>query len=88
MTVGVFTVYPYTGTLLPGSQQVVTVDCVGDHPGNCDQGLLIDISDRDPLDHPDGIPYRLLAEVYKTGRKYIWDELKEWKCLYYLHIFI
>ncbi|KAK7891948.1 hypothetical protein WMY93_023911 [Mugilogobius chulae] len=67
MTLGVFSMYPCTAVVLPGSQQVVTVDCSGDQLGRWNQGLLIDICDRDPSDHPDGIPYRLLAEVYKTG---------------------
>ncbi|XP_045894223.1 hydrocephalus-inducing protein homolog [Micropterus dolomieu] len=67
LTMGVFSVSPCTGSLQPGSQQVVTVDCVAEQLGNWNQGLLIDISDRDPSDQPDGIPYRLLAEVCKPG---------------------
>ncbi|XP_053175951.1 hydrocephalus-inducing protein homolog [Scomber japonicus] len=66
-TVGVFSVSPCTGPLQPGSQQVVTVDCIAEQLGSWSQGLLIDISDRDPSDHPEGIPYRLLAEVCKPG---------------------
>lgn len=64
---GVFSVSPCTGTLQPGSQQVVTVNCVADQLGSWKQDLLIDISDRDPSDHPVGIPYRLMAEVCKPG---------------------
>ncbi|XP_028440234.1 hydrocephalus-inducing protein homolog [Perca flavescens] len=67
LTMGLFSVSPCTGCLQPGSQQVVTVDCVAEQLGNWNQGLLIDISDRDPSDQPDGIPYRLLAEVCKPG---------------------
>ncbi|XP_022605572.1 hydrocephalus-inducing protein homolog [Seriola dumerili] len=67
LTIGVFSVSPCTGSLQPGSQQVVTVDCVAEQLGNWNQGLLIDISDRDPSDQPDGIPYRLLSEVCKPG---------------------
>ncbi|XP_035521672.1 hydrocephalus-inducing protein homolog [Morone saxatilis] len=67
ITMGVFSVSPCTGSLQPGSQQVVTVDCVAEELGNWNQGLLIDISDRDRSDQPDGIPYRLLAEVCKPG---------------------
>ncbi|XP_034061831.1 LOW QUALITY PROTEIN: hydrocephalus-inducing protein homolog [Gymnodraco acuticeps] len=66
-TMGLFSVSPCNGSLHPGSQQVVTVECVSDQLGSWNQGLLIDISDRDPLDHPDGIPYKLLAEVCKPG---------------------
>lgn len=64
---GVFSVSPCAGSLQPESQQVVTVDCVAEQLGNWNQGLLIDISDRDPSDQPDGIPYRLLAEVCEPG---------------------
>lgn len=68
---GLFSVSPCNGSLHPGSQQVVTVECVSDQLGCWNQGLLIDISDRDPLDHPDGIPYKLLAEVCKPGESYV-----------------
>ena len=64
---GVFSVSPCKGSLQPGSQQVVTVNCVAEQVGNWNHGLLIDISDRDPSDQPDGIPYRLLAEICKPG---------------------
>ncbi|XP_059190373.1 hydrocephalus-inducing protein homolog [Centropristis striata] len=67
LNMGVFSVCPCSGSLQPGSQQVVTVDCAAEQLGNWNQGLLIDISDRDPSDHPDGIPYRLLAEVCKPS---------------------
>uniref|UniRef100_A0A3P8U8F5 HYDIN axonemal central pair apparatus protein n=1 Tax=Amphiprion percula TaxID=161767 RepID=A0A3P8U8F5_AMPPE len=67
LIMGVFSVFPCTGTLQPGSQQQVTVDCIADQLGSWNQDLLIDISGRDPSDHPDGIPYRLLAEVCKPG---------------------
>ncbi|KAI3370851.1 hypothetical protein L3Q82_007368 [Scortum barcoo] len=67
LSMGVFSVSPCTGSLQPGSQQVVTVDCAAEQLGNWNQGLLIDISDRDPTDHPNGIPYRLLAEVCEPG---------------------
>lgn len=68
---GVFSVSPCTGSLQPGSQQVVTVDCVAEQLGNWNQGLLIDVSDRDPSDQPDGIPYRLLTEVCEPGESYM-----------------
>ncbi|XP_071313817.1 hydrocephalus-inducing protein homolog isoform X2 [Trachinotus anak] len=67
LTMGVFSVSPCTGSLQPGCQQVVTVDCVAEQLGNWNQGLIIDISDRDPSDQPEGIPYRLLSEVCKPG---------------------
>uniref|UniRef100_A0A3Q3MLA1 HYDIN axonemal central pair apparatus protein n=1 Tax=Mastacembelus armatus TaxID=205130 RepID=A0A3Q3MLA1_9TELE len=67
LTTGVFSVSPCTGSLQPGSQQVVTVECVAEQLGKWDQSLLIEISDRDPSVHPEGIPYRLLAEVCKPA---------------------
>lgn len=65
---GVFSVTPSTGALLAGAQQVITVHCAAEQQGVWSQGLLIDIIDRDPTDHPDGIPYRLLAEVCKPSK--------------------
>ncbi|KAI1889973.1 hypothetical protein AGOR_G00168420 [Albula goreensis] len=62
-TMGVFTVYPGFGVLGPGAQQVVTVDCVADQTGKWEEFIVLDIPDRDPSDHPDGIPYQLVAEV-------------------------
>lgn len=67
LTMGVFSLSPCSGSLQPGFQQVVTVNCIAEQLGNWNQGLLIDISDRDPLDQPEGIQYRLLAEVCKPG---------------------
>lgn len=79
LTMGVFSVSPCTGSLQPGSQQVVTVECVAEQLGSWNQGLLIDISDRDPSDQPDGIPYRLLAEVCKPGENCV-----IWFCLIWI----
>ncbi|XP_066569678.1 hydrocephalus-inducing protein homolog [Amia ocellicauda] len=61
-TVGLFTVYPGFGSLAPGAQQVITVECLADQVGRCEEFLAIDISDRDPSDQPSGISYRLVAE--------------------------
>lgn len=68
LAMGVFSVSPCSGSLQPGSQQVITVNCDAKQLGNWNQCLFIDISDRDPLDQPGGIPYRLLAEVCKPGK--------------------
>ncbi|XP_026975142.1 hydrocephalus-inducing protein homolog [Sagmatias obliquidens] len=62
-TLGMFTVYPGFGSISSGGMQVVTVDCVADPVGRCEESLAIDISDRDPRDQPTGIPYSLLAEA-------------------------
>ncbi|KAJ8272065.1 hypothetical protein COCON_G00109240 [Conger conger] len=63
ITMGVFTVSPGFGALAPGAQQVVTVDCVADQTGKWEEFLVLDVADRDPSDHPDGVPYQLAAEV-------------------------
>ncbi|XP_021112384.1 hydrocephalus-inducing protein homolog isoform X3 [Heterocephalus glaber] len=60
---GMFTVYPGSGSIAAGGQQVITVDCMADPVGKCEEFLAIDISDRDPREHPAGIPYTLLAEA-------------------------
>ncbi|XP_058135740.1 hydrocephalus-inducing protein homolog isoform X1 [Dasypus novemcinctus] len=60
---GMFTVYPGFGSIPSGGQQVINVDCVADPVGKCEEFIAIDISDRDPKDHPAGIPYSLLAEA-------------------------
>ncbi|XP_064020126.1 hydrocephalus-inducing protein homolog [Pogoniulus pusillus] len=62
LTVGMFTVSPAFGCILPGHQQAVTVECAAGVPGPCQEQLLIDISGRDPRDNPLGIPYSLVAE--------------------------
>ncbi|NXT54834.1 HYDIN protein, partial [Pluvianellus socialis] len=45
-TLGMFTVYPGFGSIPPGGQQVVTVDCYAETLGTCEEHLSIDISDR------------------------------------------
>ncbi|XP_069882349.1 hydrocephalus-inducing protein homolog isoform X1 [Dipodomys merriami] len=62
-THGMFTVYPGFGTVSSGGQQIITVDCVADPVGKCEEYLAIDISDREPKEYPAGIPYTLLAEA-------------------------
>ena len=66
-THGMFTVYPGFGTIPSGGIQVITVDCVADPVGRCEEFIAIDISDRDPRDQPAGIPYSLLAEACQPG---------------------
>lgn len=66
-TLGVFTVSPGFGSILPGGQQMITVDCYAELLGTCREHLSIDISDRDPKDNPLGIPYTLFAESCLPG---------------------
>ncbi|KAG7521590.1 hydrocephalus-inducing protein-like [Solea senegalensis] len=67
LAMGIFSVTPCTGNLKSGCQQMVIVDCAADQLGSWSQGLLINITGRDPADHPNGIPYKLLAEVCKPS---------------------
>ncbi|XP_070253950.1 hydrocephalus-inducing protein homolog isoform X4 [Myotis yumanensis] len=60
---GMFSVYPGFGSISAGGIQTITVDCMADPVGKCEEFMAIDISDRDPRDHPGGIPYSLLAEA-------------------------
>ncbi|KAG2469946.1 HYDIN protein, partial [Polypterus senegalus] len=66
-TLGVFTVSPGFGTIPVGGQQVITAECVMEQVGKCEELLAIDISDRDPEDHPNGIPYKLVTEGCVPG---------------------
>ncbi|XP_035679087.1 LOW QUALITY PROTEIN: hydrocephalus-inducing protein homolog [Branchiostoma floridae] len=63
LMLGMFTVYPGFGLIQPGGHQQVQVDCLGEQPGREEVDIAIEISDRDPEDHPGGIPYRLVAEA-------------------------
>ncbi|XP_054633597.1 hydrocephalus-inducing protein homolog [Dunckerocampus dactyliophorus] len=67
LSTGVFAVFPCTGLMQPRNRVVVTVDCTAEQLGSWSQSLLIDISGRDPLDHPEGLPYKLIAEVCRPG---------------------
>ncbi|XP_067905917.1 hydrocephalus-inducing protein homolog [Heterodontus francisci] len=62
LTVGMFTVVPGYGVVLPGAQQTLTVECSADQIGKYEELLSIDITDRDPNDSPTGIPYWLVIE--------------------------
>ncbi|XP_077372587.1 hydrocephalus-inducing protein homolog [Festucalex cinctus] len=67
LSTGVFAVFPCTGTMQPRTRQAVTVECIAEQLGTWSQNLLIDISGRDPSDHPEGIPYKLIAEICRPG---------------------
>ncbi|XP_061825847.2 hydrocephalus-inducing protein homolog [Nerophis lumbriciformis] len=67
LSTGVFAVFPCTGIIQPRNRMVVTVDCIAEQEGNWRQSLLLDISGRNPSDQPEGIPYKLIAEVCLPG---------------------
>ncbi|XP_073420426.1 hydrocephalus-inducing protein homolog [Dendrobates tinctorius] len=66
-TLGMFTMVPGFGTIPPGGQQIITVECFADQLGKSEELLTLDISDRHPEDHPGGIPFRLIGEVCTPG---------------------
>ncbi|NXV83217.1 HYDIN protein, partial [Atlantisia rogersi] len=46
LTVGMFSVYPGVGSIPPGGQQMITVDCYAKLLGTCKESLSINISNR------------------------------------------
>ncbi|XP_022080460.1 hydrocephalus-inducing protein homolog isoform X2 [Acanthaster planci] len=67
LQLGMFTVYPAYGVVYPNNQQVIQVECLPESTGKGDEDLAIEITDRDPADHPQGIPYKILAEACSPG---------------------
>ncbi|KAM4614098.1 hydrocephalus-inducing protein homolog [Discoglossus pictus] len=67
LSLGMFTIAPGFGVLPPGGHQVINVECFTDQLGTNEELLAIDISDKNPEDHPSGIPYRLTAEACTPG---------------------
>ncbi|XP_066540500.1 hydrocephalus-inducing protein homolog isoform X2 [Hoplias malabaricus] len=67
LSMGVFSLSPCFGTIPPGGQQVITVDCVAEQAGYWQECLVVDVTDRDPSNNPAGIPYSLIAEVCMPG---------------------
>lgn len=67
-SLGMFCVYPGFGSIPVGAQQVISVDCFADSIGKSEEYLTIEISDRDPEDSPNGIPYTLIAESCVPGK--------------------
>lgn len=59
---GPFVIYPGFGTVQPGQNVTVVIDCAVEQVKKHEEFLAIEISDRDPDDNPGGIPYKLLSE--------------------------
>ncbi|XP_072777572.1 hydrocephalus-inducing protein-like [Taeniopygia guttata] len=57
-----FTVSPCSGSIGPGGQQKISVECLARQEGTCEKQLYIDITGRDPKDNPLGIPFTLIAK--------------------------
>eukprot|EP01028_Stygiella_incarcerata_P012050 TRINITY_DN7246_c0_g1_i2.p1 TRINITY_DN7246_c0_g1~~TRINITY_DN7246_c0_g1_i2.p1 ORF type:complete len:3099 (+),score=817.41 TRINITY_DN7246_c0_g1_i2:4292-13588(+) len=62
LQVGRFSVHPPSGTVQPGKTQDVNVVFQADGAAVSSESVVVDISERDPHDHPDGIPYPLEGE--------------------------
>ena len=60
---GPYTITPATGLILPSGHQVITIDCVPEYPGKFDEELVIDITDRDVKQYPNGIQYKISADA-------------------------
>ena len=51
------------GIILQNGHQVITVDCAPEAPGKYEEDLVIDITDRNMLEYPNGIIYKLSSEA-------------------------
>ncbi|OCT82470.1 hypothetical protein XELAEV_18025000mg [Xenopus laevis] len=67
LSLGMFTVSPGFGTVQPGGHVTVNIECFADQLGKSEEFLAIDISDRHPEDHSNGIPFRLVTESCTPG---------------------
>ncbi|ESO91099.1 hypothetical protein LOTGIDRAFT_122343, partial [Lottia gigantea] len=63
LQLGMFTIFPAFGIILPNGHQTITVDCIAEQQGRSDEEISIDVTDRNPKSNPGGIPYKLLAEA-------------------------
>ncbi|XP_053843687.1 hydrocephalus-inducing protein homolog [Vidua macroura] len=67
LNLGMFTVSPCSGSIRPRGQQKITVECLAEQEGTCEEQLYIDILGRDPKDNPLGIPFTLIAKSCVPG---------------------
>lgn len=51
------------GIILSNGFQVITIDCAPETPGKYEEDLVIDITDRNMIEYPHGIMYKLSAEA-------------------------
>ncbi len=60
---GIYTITPALGIILQGGYQIITVDCAPETPGKYEEELLIDITDRNMNEYPNGVTYKLACEA-------------------------
>ena len=65
LILGMYSISPAFGAILPGQTQTITVDCIADKPGLNHENLAIEISDL-PRETPP-INYRISGEVLVPG---------------------
>lgn len=65
LVLGMFTINPAFGSILPGQSQMILVDCVADKAGKCEELLSIEISDRQKTMLP--IKYKICGDVLLPG---------------------
>ncbi|XP_065180488.1 hydrocephalus-inducing protein homolog isoform X2 [Sycon ciliatum] len=77
LLIGPFTCSPAMGSVAPGNQAIITVECHADSNARTDV-LALDIADRAPEDNPNGFPYNLIMEAcvpsVDTGLRDIFEE--------------
>ncbi|XP_041376326.1 hydrocephalus-inducing protein-like isoform X3 [Gigantopelta aegis] len=62
---GIFVVSPAFGIIYPNNQTTITVECITEwHSGRFKEELLVDVTHRNPWQYPNGLPFRLVADVY------------------------
>jgi hypothetical protein len=67
LILGDFTITPSNGTVPVGGVVKLNVEFNAENGGTAYEVLCVDVSDRDPSDQPDGIPFELLAESCVPG---------------------
>ena len=65
LVLGMFTINPAFGSVLPGQNQMILVDCVADKAGKWEEHLSIEISDRPRNATP--IKYKICGDVRLPG---------------------
>jgi hypothetical protein len=60
---GIYTITPALGIILQNGHQVITIDCAPESAGKFDEDLIIDITDRNMKEYPNGIFYKLTSEA-------------------------
>ena len=60
---GIYTIAPAMGIILSNGFQVITIDCAPEAPGKYEEDLVIDITDRNMAEYPNGVMYKLSAEA-------------------------